>query len=412
MPLTALAAGLVEAGHKVTLAIAGNITVDYGDIAKRNHYRLVVIPSGEASGEQIEQRWRYIINLGNPIRQAAVLMKHGFDPFMEAMYSAAKALCAENDLVIGHYFVFPLKVAAEKAGVPFATVSVAYNCIPSASIRPPALRQFGKWSYPLGWRLAQKAVNRIMLPRVNALRIREGLRPDFDAMTQSWSAERLNLIAVSRHICKAPTDWDARHHVCGFLTPRPGTKIDTVPVVPVGLDEFLAKGEPPVYLTFGSMMPGSFRYIQETASIWIEAVRRAGCRAIIQLPWDDLSRFQTDDRFLKVRRAIYSEVFPRCSMVVHHGGAGTTQAAILAGRPSIIAAHVSDQFFWGDELERLGVAGRTLKRKGFNSTELAQGIAHVLADRGMAERTDSVGRLMKQEDGIRTAIGLIEKHLS
>jgi UDP:flavonoid glycosyltransferase YjiC (YdhE family) len=64
-------------------------------------------------------------------------------------------------------------------------------------------------------------------------------------------------------------------------------------------------------------------------------------------------------------------------MVVHHGGAGTTQSALLAGRPTIIVAHVSDQFFWGAELERLGVAGKTLKRKGLNSRKLAAGITSI-----------------------------------
>ena len=74
-----------------------------------------------------------------------------------------------------------------------------------------------------------------------------------------------------------------------------------------GLDPFLSAGSPPVYLTFGSMMPNSLEYLQETAAIWIEAVRRVGCRAIIQLPWDDLSAFETDDRFFKVKRAVVAQ---------------------------------------------------------------------------------------------------------
>ena len=166
-----------------------------------------------------------------------------------------------------------------------------------------------------------------------------------------------------------------------------------------------------MYLTFGSMMPTSFDYIRETAVVWIDAVRRTGRRAVIQLPWADLSEFETDERFFKVNRAPYAKVFPRCSMVVHHGGAGTTQSALLNGHPSIIVAHVSDQFFWGAELERLHAAGKTLRRKGLNSRQLASGIERVLADPQIASQAEALSRLMAQEDGVRTATDLIEKHL-
>lgn len=409
-PFTALASGLVKAGHDVTLAVTDNVGRDYSDLAKRFGYRLVAVPNPQRpSIEQVELVWRQIIELGDPIRQAELVMKYGFDPVQEAMYSAARDLCNSNDAVVGHFFVFPLCVASEKSGVPVATLNVVHNCLPSSGICPPGLPDLGKWSYPLGWQLVRMMVNRIFLPRVNALRVREGLRPDTDVMTQTWAAGRLNLIAVSRHICHAPADWDARHQVCGFLNPPTGLTTDDLPD---GLDEFLAKGSPPVYFTFGSMMPNSFDYIKETAAIWIEAVNRAGCRAILQLPWHDLTAFPTGDRIFKLRRAPYVNVFPACSMVIHHGGAGTTQSALLAGRPSIIVAHVSDQFFWGAELERLGVAGRTLRRKGLTAGNIARGIARVLSHPAMAIRAGALGRLMSQEDGIGTAIALIESRLS
>jgi UDP:flavonoid glycosyltransferase YjiC (YdhE family) len=408
-PFTALAAGLVEAGHDVALAVYDNAGRDYSDLATRFGYRLVTVPNPQSpTAEQIEAVWRKIIDVGNPIRQAELVMTHGFDPVMEPMYSAAKALCADSDVVVGHFFVFPLRVAAEKAGVPAATLNIVHNCLPSASICPPGFPNLGRWSYPLGWRLVQFMVNRIFLPRVNALRTREGLPPDTDVMTQTWAADRLNLIAVSPQICQAPSDWDSRHHVCGFLNSPATLMADELPE---RLDAFLSDGAPPVYLTFGSMMPKSLAYIKETATLWMDAVRRAGCRAILQLPWPDLSAFETDVQMFKVQRTPYSKVFPRCSMVIHHGGAGTTQSALLAGCPSIIVAHVSDQFFWGAELERLGVAGTTLRRKGLTARQLADGVAQVSKAGGLASRARVLGTKMSNENGVQTAIGLIENLL-
>jgi len=408
-PFTALAAGLVRAGHSVTLVVTDNIGRDYSDLAKRFGYQLVSVPNPQIqTAEEADRIWRQIIDLGNPIQQAELVMKHGFDPVVEAMYAAARQLCAENDAVIGHFFVYPLRVAAEKAGVPVVTVNVVHNCIPSASICPPGFPDLGRWSYGIGWCLVRTMVNRIFLPRVNSLRRREGLQPDTDMMSQTWASDKLNLVAVSPQICQAPPDWDARHHVCGFLNPPATLMADDVPE---DLDAFLSCGSKPVYLTFGSMMINNADYLREVADIWEEAIRRVGCRAIMQLPWGDLSRFLSNPDVFALRRSPYSKVFPRCSMIVHHGGAGTTQSSLLAGRPSIIVAHVSDQFFWGSELERLGVGGKTLRRKGLNPRQLAHGISQVLTTPALTQGAIELGKRMSNEDGVRTAIHLIEKNL-
>ena len=46
-------------------------------------------------------------------------------------------------------------------------------------------------------------------------------------------------------------------------------------------------------------------------------------------------------------------LFPRCSLVVHHGGAGTAQDCILAETAQLIAPVLSwsDQPFWANEVE-------------------------------------------------------------
>ena len=335
-------------------------------------------------------------------------MKHGFAPVTETMFEAAKELCASSDAVVGHFFVFPLRVAAEKAGVPMATVILAHNCLPSVHIRPPGLPDFGRWSYPVGWKLVRMLVNKIFLPRVNALRKREGLVPDRDVMGQTWTSGRLNLVAVSPSICQAPADWGGKHSVCGFLNLPAGLSVEEPPH---GLEEFITAGEPPVYFTFGSMMIHNLDYIREAAEIWMATVRRVGCRAVFQLPWDDLSAFDTDDRVFKVKRSPHKTIFPKCSLVVHHGGAGTTQSSLLSGRPSVVVAHMADQFFWSSELERLGVAGPAQTRRGLSAERLAKSIAKIPASPDMARRASAIGAVMSLENGVEVAIRLIEARL-
>jgi UDP:flavonoid glycosyltransferase YjiC (YdhE family) len=179
--------------------------------------------------------------------------------------------------------------------------------------------------------------------------------------------------------------------------------------LPTGLEEFIAAGASPVYFTFGSMMQSDLLQINKTLTIWQDSVNILGCRAIMQVPWDDLSVFGTNHNVFLVNRSPYSEVFPRCAAIVHHGGAGTTQSSLLAGKPSVVVAHMADQTFWGAELKRLGVAGNTLQRKSLSAQKLAEQISYVLNNSSMPEKANNIGKNMAQEDGVNNAIRIIER---
>ncbi|MCM0755689.1 hypothetical protein M7784_10575 [Desulfovibrio aminophilus] len=174
--------------------------------------------------------------------------------------------------------------------------------------------------------------------------------------------------------------------------------------MPEGLEEFLAAGDPPVYFTFGSMLPRDRDSLRETETIWLEAARLAGCRAVLQLPGLSASSLGPDGSVFRVAFAPHSRVFPRCAAVAHHGGSGTTQASLLAGRPSVVVAHMADQFFWGAELARLGAAGPGLKRLKLTSEQLARALKRVLDDPSMARRASELGAAMAREDGVAEAV--------
>ena len=47
-------------------------------------------------------------------------------------------------------------------------------------------------------------------------------------------------------------------------------------------------------------------------------------------------------------------LFPQCSAVVHHGGAGTLASGIRAGCPTIVCATQGDQPFYGSLVQKQG----------------------------------------------------------
>src|SRR5690606_30730336 len=118
---------------------------------------------------------------------------------------------------------------------------------------------------------------------------------------------------------------------------------------------------------------------------------------------------RADEDVLLVESAAHGEVFPRCALVVHHGGAGTSHAALRAGVPSVVAAHIPEQAMWADALRRAGVGARPLSRRGLTARRLADAIAQVDAWAAMARQARTLGERVEREDGVATVVRLMDR---
>jgi UDP:flavonoid glycosyltransferase YjiC (YdhE family) len=179
--------------------------------------------------------------------------------------------------------------------------------------------------------------------------------------------------------------------------------------MPADLQQFIEGGDPPVYMTFGSMLAGE-EDPGQVLGILSDAARLAQCRAIIQADWSGLSGHPQADHVYRINQAPHQHIFSYCAAVVHHGGAGTTQAATLAGCPSIVVEHASDQPLWGAVLQRMGIAPKMLHRRSLNTRRLACAIQAVMETPVMKEKAGEIGTMMQNEDGLATAVALIEQH--
>merc|ERR1719480_268773 len=61
-----------------------------------------------------------------------------------------------------------------------------------------------------------------------------------------------------------------------------------------------------------------------------------------------------EDNVLFVQTAPHEWLFPQCSAIVHHGGAGTTAASLRSGVPSIVTPCLMDQFENAEVTQRSG----------------------------------------------------------
>lgn len=93
--------------------------------------------------------------------------------------------------------------------------------------------------------------------------------------------------------------------------------------------------------------------------------------------------------------------------VIHHGGFGTTAATFRAGVPSIVIPHILDQFLWGNKVFELGVGPKPIPRKGLTSANLGLAILEIKENKSMNSSADSLGRLIRSENGVQNAVRMI-----
>ncbi|MGH8088726.1 MAG: glycosyltransferase, partial [Stenotrophomonas sp.] len=104
----------------------------------------------------------------------------------------------------------------------------------------------------------------------------------------------------------------------------------------------------------------------------------------------------------------HEALFPRCSIVIHHGGSGTTHSACRAGVPSLVMPFAADQFFWAARLQEMGVAAEPLSPKRLDAQTLGRAIA-VPEHADTRARASALGRAMATENGVGTAVSLIQQ---
>jgi len=117
------------------------------------------------------------------------------------------------------------------------------------------------------------------------------------------------------------------------------------------------------------------------------------------------------DYVFKIDYAPYNWLFPRMGMVIHHGGSGTTSFGFRAGIPSCVVSFVFDQFYWGERIAELGVGPKPIRHANLTVERLRETINLGVSNSRMRQRASELGQKIRAENGIETALHIIEKIL-
>lgn len=407
-PYIAIGQGLQESGHHVTLATSQRFRdfvekqgLKYGQLSDD----LLAIIDTDQGRDLLENTTTFF----DAIKQNIKLSKQINPLYASQMLEIWETAKIEKpDFILYHPKISCAPHVAEKLSISCALASPIPLFIPTSE-RPffafPDLK-IGGWYNHMSYQFIHSMAKVYFKKQINNFRNAIGLLPvnKFSLLKQSNGSAIPVLHALSEAVLTRPSDWPNSAYITGYWFLD--KESDWSP--PQDLLAFLKEGAPPVYIGFGSMVGLAPRKL---AKLVIEALQIAGLRGIISSGWGGLSSEELPDSILKIESAPHDWLFPRVSAVVHHGGAGTTAAGLRAGKPSVIVPFFGDQPFWGRQIYSLGAGPKPIPRKKLTAEKLASAITEAVSNSDIQRKADAIGNHIRQEDGIGSAISIIERML-
>jgi len=185
----------------------------------------------------------------------------------------------------------------------------------------------------------------------------------------------------------------------GALTLELATDVDTEVL------SWIASGTPPIYFGLGSTPITS---PADTITMISAACAQLGQRVLICSGPNDATDVEPSEHVKVVDAVNHAAVFPACRAVVHHGGAGTTAAALRAGIPTLMLWLWLDQPLWAAAAQQLGVGfGRRFSE---TTTEtLVADLPLILSARYAIRAREVATHMTKAAESLARAADLIEQ---
>ncbi len=402
-PFVALAVRLRQDGHRVRLAARpdfADLAAAYGiDFAPLGHpYQPFITGAARASalgsGHLLHQ-----------LRYGLSQRRYVADQLHQDAWRAAQGA----EAIIYKYSWITGYSLAEKLGIPCAA-AMFFPLTPTRAFpsfvfgrgidRGPLLNR-------LVWSLTGQVVWQLLHQDDTKLRRELGLHPlPFFGPAARQQREGMPVFyAYSPAVLPPPADWPERMQVTGYWF------LDSPPEwqPPADLLHFLQAGPPPVSIGFGSM---ASRDAEATLHLVLKALELSGQRGVLLSGWAGIGKGRAlPSHVFSVESIPHSWLFPRMAAVVHHGGAGTTGAALRAGVPSILTPLAADQPSWARQVYALGVGPAPLPFQTLTAERLAGAIREAVTNAALRQRAAELGRRIQAEDGLGRTIELFSQYV-
>ena len=390
---------LVSRGHEVHMAVAPEM-VDFVESAG---------PAAVAYGPDLKaildpHRDFWMDFFGSPwkVRELASMWREVQEPLTQCRGEVSRTLTSLAEgadlLLTGMNYEDTAANVAEHCDIPLATLHI-FPWRANGQLLPYLPEPLGRATMKalewLAWRGPKKVED--------AQRLELGL-PE---ATSSWTrriAERGSLeIQAYDEVCYPGlatewAKWNGQRPFVGALTLELPTDTDGE------VSSWIAAGKPPICFGFGSVGVES---AANTLSMISSACAQLGERALICAAGTAFNDVTTSEHMKVVGVMNYAAALPGCRAFVHHGGAGTTNAGLRAGLPTLVLWTLPDQAAWGARVKRLKVG--TGRRFSATSEKTLVADLRTVLDPQCLTRARALGtRMTPSAESAAAAANLVE----
>lgn len=367
-PCVAVARELRGRGHDVVIAVPPD------KLAVAESVGLAAVAYGPDSREQINMATTFVRNVQNPMSALPQVIERVTTVWSGKSETLASLAAGADLLVAGMNEQRLAANVAEHFGIPLA----ALHFFPAETLELGRLQSDvtsaaeGAQRRALGLPGTPSAQSPLEIQTYDEL-----LAPE---LAQQWASSGYRRPFVGSLTLGLPTDADDE------------------------VLSWIADGTPPVYFGFGSTPVTS---PAETVAVISAACAQIGERALICSGPNDFTHIPPADHVKIVETVNHAAVFPACRAIVHHGGAGTTAAAMRAGVPMLILWLWLDQPIWADAIGKLEVGvGRAFSASTLDS--LVADLRSVRSAHYLSRAREVATQLTKPAESVAAAADLIE----
>jgi vancomycin aglycone glucosyltransferase len=391
-PMLILGRELSKRGHRVRVAAPPNFR---GAVAGEGNLEFSPIGSDTAALIEEHRELAEASPLLSLPGQLAVVRRE-----LERQMRDLLALEAPADVVAAAGLAFGARTLADRLGVAYVYVAYTLSGVRSNAHPPAPLPVFDlpRWGNAALWATLSSLFDRALGGVIGRERRALNLAP-----SAPWRSIHGSRVLLAQDEIMGATPADA----VGYAGRVPAL-VSHAPLrpLPEELESFLgaqAKREPAVYLGFGSM-PAVDRGRLEAAAL--ELGRRSGARVVLFSAYGERQCHALGDRVFAVADIDHRSLFPRMDLVVHHGGAGTTAAALRAGVPQLVVPHIHDQFAHGRRIAELGLGPAPVRKAKLTADALFGALETSHRFRAQAR---AVGDALAGQSGVTRAAELLER---
>lgn len=393
-PYIGLGGALHARGHRVTLAAPET----YRARALALSLEFCPLVTAEEVAEMLADP-----DMWHPLKSGLMMARWGA-PMMPRQYGALAGLVQDrNTVLVANPGLLPARLVQEKLKVPLASLLLQPGLVPSCDAPPemPGGLTIPGWlPQPLrrAYWLAVDAAGYLLVARpLNRLGSGLGL-PPVRRVFRWWLSPDLVIGLFPPWYATPQPDWPPQIRLAGFGR-YDGARAD----LPEDVRAFCQAGPPPVAFTLGTGMAHAGAFFRTA----VAACESAGVRGILLTKYPGLIPACLPPTIHHCTFAPFRQLLPLCGAAVHHGGVGTTAAALEAGCPQLVLPLAWDQPDNAARVTRLGV-GVALGPRQRNRGHMARALARLMTP-AVRDRCRAAAALAAQEDGLEVAAGWVER---